>query len=192
VDAARYDPETLPADLPEPVDDGAAGHLSGRRLPDVILPATDGALVRLDRAVKRTIVYAYPRTGRPGAPALSPDWDAIPGARGCTPESCAFRDHHGELEALGANVYGLSTQDTAYQREAARRLRLPFPLLSDAELRLARALALPTFEVVGQTLHRRLTFVVREGEIEHVWYPVFPPDRHAEEVVGWLRATPAG
>jgi peroxiredoxin len=192
VDAARYDPETLPADLPEPVDDGAADHLSGRRLPDVILPATDGALVRLDRAVKRTIVYAYPRTGRPGAPALSPDWDAIPGARGCTPESCAFRDHYGELEALGANVYGLSTQDTAYQREAARRLRLPFPLLSDAELRLARALALPTFEVVGQTLHRRLTFVVREGEIEHVWYPVFPPDRHAEEVVAWLRATPAG
>ena len=192
MDAARHDPETLPADLPEPVDDGAADHLSGRRLPDVILPATDGALVRLDRAVKRTIVYAYPRTGRPGAPALSPDWDAIPGARGCTPESCAFRDHHGELEALGADVYGLSTQDTAYQREAARRLRLPFPLLSDAELRLARALALPTFEVAGQRLHRRLTFVVREGAIEHVWYPVFPPDRHAEDVVAWLRATPAG
>jgi peroxiredoxin len=192
VDAARHDPETLPADLPEPVDDGAADHLPGRRLPDAILPATDGALVRLDRAVERTIVYAYPRTGRPGAPALSPDWDAIPGARGCTPESCAFRDHHGELEALGADVYGLSTQDTAYQREAARRLRLPFALLSDAELRLARGLALPTFEVAGQTLHRRLTFVVREGEIEHVWYPVFPPDRHAEEVVAWLRATPAG
>lgn len=152
--------------------------------------------MRLDRAdpaasagsALRTVVYAYPRTGRPDEPSLSDDWDLIPGARGCTPESCAFRDHHGELLAAGACVFGLSTQSSAYQREAVERLRLPFALLSDADLRFTTALALPTFQAAGQTLLRRLTLVLRGGRVEHVFYPVFPPDRHAEEVVAWLSA----
>jgi peroxiredoxin len=132
-------------------------------------------------------VYAYPRTGRPGEPSLVADWDLIPGARGCTPETCGFRDHHAELAALGAAVYGLSTQDPDYQRELANRLALPFPILSDQDLELTRALRLPTFEVAGHTLLKRHTLVVSEGRIEHVSYPVFPPDRHAEEVLAWLR-----
>jgi peroxiredoxin len=185
------DPTVLPANLPAPVDDGAAGHLPGLSVPDVALPSTDGGEVRLsDSRAERTVVYAYPRTGRPGEPALVPDWDGIPGARGCTPESCGFRDHHRELAEIGAEVYGLSTQHTADQREAAERLHLPFPLLSDADLRLATALRLPTFEVAGHMLLKRLTFVVRDGRIEHVWYPVFPPDTHAAEVVAWLREVP--
>jgi len=179
----------VPPDLPVPQDDGAADHLAGLSVSDVALPATDGRSVRLtEQAAERSVVYAYPRTGRPGIAPLTPDWDLIPGARGCTPESCSFRDHHGELASLGAAVFGLSTQDTAYQREAVERLGLPFPLLSDEGLVLASALRLPTFEVAGQTLLKRLTFVVRDGRIEHVWYPVFPPDAHAEEVVSWLRA----
>ncbi|MDP9344092.1 MAG: peroxiredoxin [Actinomycetota bacterium] len=187
-----YDPSVLPPDLPAPADDGAASHLVGLPLPDVALPSTDGREVRLGGSgsgpgLERTLVYAYPRTGRPGVAPLVPDWDLIPGARGCTPESCGFRDHHRQLVELGAEVYGLSTQDTEDQREAAERLHLPFPLLSDADLRLADALRLPTFEAAGHTLLKRLTFVVRAGRIEHVWYPVFPPDTHAEEVVAWLR-----
>jgi peroxiredoxin len=186
-----------PDDLPVPVDDGAAAHLPGTAVPDLALPATDGRSVRLDEpgARPRTVVYAYPRTGVPGEDSLVPDWDEIPGARGCTPEACAFRDHHADLSAAGAEVYGLSTQDRAFQRETAERLHLPFPLLSDAELRLTRALALPTFEAAGQTLLKRLTLVLRDGRVEHVFYPVFPPDRHAEEVLAWLRtpsAPPAG
>jgi peroxiredoxin len=180
-----------------PVDDGAAAHLAGAALPDLALAASDGRRVSLAApgARPRTVVYAYPRTGVPGEDPLDEDWDAIPGARGCTPEACAFRDHHAELAGAGAEVYGLSTQDTAFQREAADRLRLPFALLSDADLRLTRALGLPTFEAAGQTLLKRLTLVLREGRIEHVFYPVFPPDGHAEEVLAWLRtesARPAG
>ena len=183
-----HDHGTLPADLPAPVDDGAAAHLEGETLPDVALPATDGASVRLARLPGRTIVYAYPRTGQPGA--ANPDgWDAIPGARGCTPQSCGFRDHHAELLALGADrVFGLSTQDTAYQREAAERLHLPFPILSDARLELATAARLPVFEVAGLTLLRRLTLVVDGGRVTKLFYPVFPPDRSAAEVVAWLAA----
>lgn len=178
----------LPEDLPVPEDDGAADHLAGMALPELALPATDGRQARLDRAgAPRAVVYAYPRTGRPDEPALVPDWDLIPGARGCTPESCAFRDHHAELVALGAEVFGLSTQDTDYQRELVERLHLPYPVLSDAELRLTRALGLPTFQAAGETLLRRLTLVVRDGRIEHVFYPVFPPDGHAAEVLAWLR-----
>lgn len=185
------DPFTLPPELPVPVDDGAADHLVGQPVPGVALPSTDGGQVRLtDDEAFRTVVYCYPRTGRPGEPSLSEDWDLIPGARGCTPESCSFRDHHAEMTSLGAQVYGVSTQDTAYQREAVERLLLPFPLLSDANLELTRALRLPTFEVARQTLIKRLTLVLRDGRIEHVWYPVFPPDRHAEEVVSWLRGGP--
>jgi peroxiredoxin len=158
-------------------------------VPAIALPATDGRRLRLDEAgeLPTTVVYAYPRTGRPGEASLVEDWDSIPGARGCTPESCAFRDHHAELGAAGAEVFGLSTQDAADQREAAERLHLPFALLSDAGLELTGALGLPTFEVAGQTLLRRLTLVLRDGAIEHVFYPVFPPDRHAGEVLSWLR-----
>src|SRR5947209_10442294 len=181
---------TLPADLPRPLDDGAATHLPGIRMPDVTLPATNGQAVSLAWLGEgRTVIYAYPRTGIPGEPSLIPDWDLIPGARGCTPETCGFREHHQELRQAGANVFGLSTQTTAYQQELAHRLNLPFPILSDSDLELTRALRLPTFDVAGQTLLRRLTFVVKDARIEHVWYPVFPPDRHAEEVVAWLRGT---
>ena len=178
----------LPRDLPVPVDDGAADHLVGTKLPDVALRATDGRTVRLDQAGRPwLIVYAYPKTGRPGEPELTPDWDQIPGARGCTPESCGFRDHHAELAALGADVFGLATMQTEDQQEAVERLHLPFPLLSDADLRLTRALNLPTFEIIGHVLLKRLTFAARDGVIEYVWYPVFPPNTHAEEVLAWLR-----
>jgi peroxiredoxin len=183
---------TLPADIPVPTDDGAADQLVGVALPPIGLVATDGRVIRLDQtAVKRAVVYCFPRTGRPGESPLTPDWDRIPGARGCTPESCGFRDRHSELEALDVDVFGLSTQDPDYQREAVERLRLPFAFLSDQELELTKALRLPTFEVAGVTLLKRLTMVVRDGRIEHVWYPVFPPDRHAAEVVDWLTAHPA-
>ena len=178
----------LPPDLPAPVDDGAARHLPGRRLPALSLPATDGSVVRLDQlGPGRTILYCYPRTGRPGEAPLVPDWDRIPGARGCTPESCGFRDHHAELRALGARVFGVSTQEAAEQQEAADRLRLPFPLLSDHALQLASALELPTLRLAGHVLLRRLTLVARDGRVEHVFYPVFPPDRNAQDVVDWLR-----
>jgi peroxiredoxin len=182
------DPETLPDDLPAPIDDGAADHLPGRAVPELELPATDGRCVSLAELDGRTVVYAYPRTGRPGEPSLVADWDLIPGARGCTPEACGFRDHHTELTAAGAAVFGLSTQSTAYQRELVERLSLPFPILSDQRLELTEALGLPFFAAAGQTLMRRLTLIVRDGRIEHVFYPVFPPDRHASEVLGWLRA----
>ncbi len=185
------DPLTLPDDLPRPEDDGAADHLPGTELPDLALAATDGSEVALAGLAGRAVVYAYPWTGRPGEPLLSEDWDLIPGARGCTPESCGFRDHHADLRAAGAGaLFGLSTQDTAYQRELAERLSLPYPILSDERLELTRALALPTFEVAGRTLIKRLTLVIDDGRIEHAFYPIFPPDRHAGEVVAWLRANP--
>ena len=176
----------LPADLPVPVDDGACDHLPGMRLPSVTLPATDGSMVDLSRLSGWTIVYVYPRTGRPDQ-ALPTGWDQIPGARGCTPQSCAYRDLAAELGVLGARVFGLSSQDTAYQREAVARLHLPFPLLSDERLELATALALPTFEVDGMTLIKRLTLVIGDGAIETVFYPVFPPDADAANVAAWLR-----
>ena len=156
------------------------------------LTATDGRTVELAAIAPRTIVYAYPWTGRPGQPLLADDWDLIPGARGCTPETCGFRDHHVDLLAAGAGeVFGLSTQDTRYQRELAERLGLPFAVLSDAGLSLTSALRLPTFEVAGLTLIKRLTLLLHDGAIERVWYPVFPPDRHAGEVLSWLRSNPA-
>ena len=180
----------LPPDLPAPIDDGAARHLAGMTMPAVRLPDTAGGEVDLGAlGAGRTVIYAYPRTGAPGA-ALPDGWDAIPGARGCTPQSCAFRDHHAELASLGATVYGLSTQDTAYQREMAGRLHLPFPVLSDAGLVLTRALNLPTFTSEGMMLLKRLTLVVQGGRIETVFYPVFPPDRSAEQVTDWLRDHP--
>jgi peroxiredoxin len=183
------DPMVLPPNLPVPVDDGAAAHLRGLKLPDIELPATDGRSVSLARrGPGRTIVYAYPRTGRPGEPSLTDDWDLIPGARGCTPETCGFRDHHAELREAGADVFGLSTQDSDYQKELVSRLRLPFPILSDAKLELAHAMRLPSFELAGQTLLKRFTMIIRDGRAEHLWYPVFPPDRHAEDVLAWLKA----
>ena len=185
--ATETDPSQLPADLPVPVDDGAAAHLMGALIPDVRLQATDGRLVSLARlGNSRTVVYAYPRTGRPGEPELTPDWDSIPGARGCTPEACAFRDHHAALKAAGAGVFGLSTQSIPHQQELVNRLHLPFPVLSDEDLALTQAMRLPTFRAAGQTLLRRLTLVIRESRVEHVWYPVFPPDLHAERVLEWL------
>ena len=150
------------------------------------LISTAGEPVDLAALSGRTVVYCYPLTGRPDR-ELPQGWDEIPGARGCTPQSCAFRDHHQELTALGACVFGLSTQDTEYQREAAERLRLPYELLSDEELRFAGALGLPTFEVAGAILLKRLTMIIDEGRIEKVFYPVFPPDENAEEVIRWLR-----
>lgn len=179
--------------IPAPVDDGGARHLAGSEVPDVTLAATDGSAVSLARLAGRTVVFAYPRTGRPGQIGLVDDWDQIPGARGCTPQSCAFRDLHGELRAAGAaHVLGLSTQDTAYQREAVERLHLPFALLSDDQLALTRALRLPTMQVAGQTLIRRLAMVIDDGRITMVLYPVFPPDRNAGDVLAWLQANRRG
>jgi peroxiredoxin len=185
----QHDPTVLPDDLPAPQDDGAARHLTGAKLPAIALPATDGAQVDLARLQGRTVVYIYPRTGRPGQ-ALPTGWDGIPGARGCTPQSCSFRDHFAELKRLGvAQLFGLSTQDLDYQREAALRLHLPFAILSDANFRLTDALKLPTFEVDGMRLIKRMAWVIDDGVITHVFYPVFPPDRSAEEVLAFLQAS---
>lgn len=178
----------LPPDLPVPVDDGACKHLMGKRLPQLALPSTAGRSVDLSQLAGRTVLYCYPRTGRPDQ-EVPAGWNAIPGARGCTPQSCAFRDHFDELKRAGAaQVFGLSTQDTAYQREAVTRLHLPFELLSDEKLAFARPLRLPTFEVAGMTLIKRLTLIARGGVIVKVFYPVFPPDQNAERVLSWLRA----
>src|SRR5260221_6283037 len=183
--ASTHDPNILPADLPVPEDDGAAHHLAGMQLPEVALQATDGTQVDLARLAGRTVVYIYPRTGRPGV-ALPDGWDAIPGARGCTPQSCSFRDHFAELKALGvAHLYGLSTQDTGYQREAVDRLHLPFAILSDAGLQLTHSLGLPTFEVAGMTLLKRMVLVIDDGVIAKAFYPVFPPDASPAVVAGW-------
>ncbi|HSB48989.1 MAG TPA: peroxiredoxin [Burkholderiales bacterium] len=178
----------LPKDLPAPQDDGACDHLTGMTLPPIGLPSTRGRVVDLSRLAGTTVVYIYPRTGRPDQ-EVPTGWNDIPGARGCTPQSCAFRDHYAELQRAGAaHVFGLSTQDSAYQREAAGRLHLPFELLSDAGLELAGALNLPTFEVDGMKLIKRVTLIAREGRIEKVFYPVFPPDRNAGDVLDWLTA----
>jgi peroxiredoxin len=180
----------LPDGLPMPEDDGAARHLPGVPVPHVELASTSGATVDI-AALKaaRRVVYLYPKTGRPGV-ALPDDWDLIPGARGCTPQACSFRDHHDELAGLGADLFGVSSQSSAYQAEAVERLHLPFALLSDERLGLAAALGLPTFDVAGERLYRRLTLVLRGASVEHVFYPVFPPDTHAGEVVSWLAGHP--
>jgi peroxiredoxin len=176
----------LPHDLPAPVDDGACDHLAGMRLPSIPLISTAGRLVDVSRLAGRTVLYVYPRTGRPDVDPPR-GWNEIPGARGCTPQSCAFRDHYQELRRHGAQVFGLSTQDTEYQREAVERLHLPFELLSDAPLALTQALRLPTFVVEGLTLIKRLTLIIREAQIEKVFYPVFPPDQNAADVLAWLQ-----
>ncbi len=181
----------LPPDLPAPDDDGATDHLSGARTSAVVLESTDGATVRVDQlGPGRTVLYVYPLTGRADVD-LPDNWDAIPGARGCTNEACDFRDHHAELLAAGATaVFGLSTQTSDYQTELVERLRLPFAVLSDPGLLLADELGLPTFTAGGMTVYRRQTLVLRDGVVEHVFYPVFPPDRHAEQVLAWLAEQP--
>lgn len=183
------DPTVLPEDLPAPIDDGATDHLPGTLLPDVALIATDGTTVSLARLPGRTVVFAYPRTGRPGQPNPTSDWDAIPGARGCTPQACSFRDHHADLLERGvARVFGLSTQSSDYQREAVGRLHLPYPLLSDRHRALALAARFPTFEAGGEVLLKRLSLVLDDGRVTQVFYPVFPPDRSAATVLDWLDA----
>jgi peroxiredoxin len=178
----------LPPHLPRPLDDGASAHLIGMKMPSLVLPATRGPAVNLGALPRgRTVIYCYPLTGRPGE-VLPDEWNAIPGARGCTPQSCAFRDNYQELTALGTDVFGLSTQTQDYQREMSERLHLPFPVLSDADLRFARALRLPTFDIAGMTLIKRLTLIVHDGVIEHVFYPIFPPDENASQVIKLLAA----
>ena len=181
----------LPADLPVPEDDGAADHLLGRAAPKLSLLSTSGESILLDElGAGRTVLYLYPLTGRPGTD-LPDGWDAIPGARGCTPEACDFRDHHDELlDAGAARVFGVSSQDSDYQREVVDRLRLPFAMLSDTHLGLAEQLGLPTFQIGEMTLFKRLTLVIRDGGIEHVFYPVFPHNEHAQQVLSWLRSHP--
>lgn len=177
----------LPDDLPEPEDDGEADHLPGTTVPSVTVPATDGTAVDLSEHSGRIVVYCYPKTGRPDEDVIPDGWDKIPGAQGCTPESCGFRDHHQELKNHGVTeVFGLSVQSSEYQREARDRLSLPFELLSDSSLELTNRLHLPTFEVADETLLKRLTLVLSDTRIEHVFYPVFPPDEHADEVIDWL------
>jgi peroxiredoxin len=184
-----HNPQVLPPNIPVPQDDGAAKHLAGMKLPDLSLPATDGKPVNLSKFKGRTVVYIYPRTGVPGVDPPN-GWDQIPGARGCTPQSCSFRDHFGELKRLGvAQLFGLSTQDTAYQQEAATRLHLPFAILSDEKLALTKALKLPTFTATGMTLLKRMALVIDDGVIAKAFYPVFPPDKNAEEVIAWLQAS---
>ena len=176
----------LPKDLPVPPNDGACAHLIGMRVPSIALPSTSGGTVDVSTLPGRTVVFCYPRTGRPDQPSAK-GWNEIPGARGCTPQACGFRDHYAELKGFGiTEVFGLSAQDTAYQREAVQRLALPFALLSDEKLEFARALKLPTFEVEGVTLIKRLTLIVHAGAIEHVFYPVFPPDANAPAIIHWL------
>jgi peroxiredoxin len=176
----------MPKDLPHPIDDGAANHLRGMSLPPSALPATNGAIVDLATIPGRFVIYIYPMTGRPGVP-LPDGWDGIPGARGCTLQSCSFRDHFSELNALNTSVFGLSTQTTEYQKEARDRLHLPFELLSDSGLSLKKLLRLPTFTVAGMELYKRLTLIIENGWIQKVFYPVFPPDQNAEDVLAWLR-----
>jgi peroxiredoxin len=176
----------LPNNLPLPMDDGACDCLLGKYLPSIFLASTQGGHIDLSAVPGCVVVYCYPMTGQPNI-SLPDGWDSIPGARGCTPQSCAFRDHYSELTQLGAQVFGLSTQDTADQREATQRLHLPFELLSDRDLSFAKALKLPTFEICGQQLIKRVTLIANRGKIVKVFYPVFPPDRNAEAVIFWLQ-----
>jgi peroxiredoxin (alkyl hydroperoxide reductase subunit C) len=177
--------------IPAPEDDGAANHLTGMTIPPVSLRATNDTAVTLSELTGRTVVFGYPRTGEPGKIGLVDDWDMIPGARGCTPQTCSFRDLFAELKAAGAkHVFGLSTQSNAYQTEMAGRLHLPFPVLSDEQLELSDALSLPTMEVADLTMIKRMAMIIDDGKITHVFYPVFPPDRNAGDVLEWMKANP--
>ncbi len=182
---------SLPPGVPVPVDDGACDHLPGFRVPSLVLPATDGRKVDLAALPGRTVVYIFPRTGRPDRDPL-PGWNATPGARGCTPQSCAFRDYHADLRALGVEVFGLSVQSTAYQQEAVERLHLPFALLSDEAFAFIHGLGLPEIEVAGQRFAQRVTLVVQDGMVKYVFYPVFPPGENAAQVISWFQAQDNG
>ncbi|MFQ6023111.1 MAG: peroxiredoxin [Acidiferrobacterales bacterium] len=175
----------LPDDLPVPVDDGACDHLTGMRLPALSLRSTADEMVNLSQIQETVVIYCYPRTGEPDKDP-TPGWNDIPGARGCTPQSCAFRDHYQELQAFDAAVYGLSTQTTDYQKELVRRLHLPFDVLSDADLKFTRAINLPTFTVQSMTLIKRLTLIAEDSIIRKVFYPVFPPHKNPDDVIAWL------
>ncbi len=178
----------LPKNLPVPLDDGACDHLVGMAVPTIALPSTSGRMVVLAGVPSpRTIVYAYPRTGEPGKDPPT-DWNEIPGARGCTPQSCSMRDHYEQIKALDAEVFGLSTQTSDYQREMVNRLHLPFQVLSDSGLTFTNTLKLPTLPFAGMTLIKRLTLVIKDKKVEKVFYPVFPPDQHGSQVVAWLKS----
>jgi peroxiredoxin len=186
-----FDPYSLPPDLPVPEDDGAADHLPGARVPSLVLDSSQGPVDLAELCAVRAVLYVYPRTGKPGVPSL-PGWDETPGARGCTPQSCAFRDHAAELAALGARIAGMSSQSLDDQREFAARNHITYPVASDPELLVRDALDLPTFEIAGQTLYKRLALIAESGVIVKVFYPVFPPDRNAADVVAWLRVDRPG
>lgn len=177
----------LPDNLPVPQDDGTCNHLQGMQMPSISLPSTNGRKVDLTSESGMVVVYFYPMTGRPDGPPMI-GWNEIPGARGCTPQSCAFRDHHSELRGLGVTVYGISAQSSEDQKEAAQRLHLPFELLSDSAFELTNALRLPTFEYNALRLIKRLTLIIENGTIRKVFYPVFPPNENADNVIAWLRA----
>jgi peroxiredoxin len=177
---------SLPPDLPVPIDDGACDHLKGAVIPSVPLRSTAGSVVDLSELSGLVVVYAYPRTGRPDADPPA-GWDLMPGMRGCTPQSCAFRDHYAEIRSFGAELFGLSTQSSDYQLEVAERLHLPFSLLSDESLQLTEKMRLPTIEIGGMTLLKRFTLIIRDRRIIHLIYPVFPPDKNSEQVVTWLK-----
>jgi len=179
----------LPKDLPIPIDDGACNHLRALQVPSIPLMSTAGHVVDLASLSERTVTYCYPRTGRPEQ-SLPSGWNEIPGARGCTPQSCGFRDHFAELQALKVRLYGLSTQDTDYQKEVVQRLNLPFELLSDSDLAFTRGLRLPTFEVESMILIKRLTLILDDGKISKVFYPIFPPNKNVDEVLEWLSLNP--
>jgi peroxiredoxin len=186
-----FDPYSLPPDLPVPEDDGAADHLPGARMPSLVLDSSQGPVDLAELCAVRAVLYVYPRTGKPGVPSL-PGWDETPGARGCTPQSCAFRDHAAELAALGARIAGMSSQSLDDQREFAARNHITYPVASDPELLVRDALDLPTFEIAGETLYKRLALIAESGVIVKVFYPVFPPDRNAADVVAWLRVDRPG
>jgi peroxiredoxin len=179
------DPYVLPEGLPAPEDDGAADHLPGALIPDITLPSSMGDVALAGLAAHRLVLYVYPRTAPPDSPT-PPGWNEVPGARGCTPQSCGFRDHAAELEALGAEVGGVSSQPLAEQQEFAARTRMPFPIISDEQFALGATLGLPTFEFAGARLYKRLALIAEEGVVAKVFYPVFPPDRNAVEVLEWL------
>lgn len=178
----------LPNDLPAPIDDGAANHLTVLFLPDIGLSATNGELIQINKLQGRYVIYIYPMTGQPNI-ALPDGWDSIPGARGCTPQSCSFRDHADELEKLNTKIFGLSSQTTEYQLEAKSRLHLPFELLSDASLELKESLKLPTFYVGSLELYKRLTMIIENNRIIKTFYPVFPPDKNVDDVIEWLKTS---
>ena len=177
----------LPVDLPIPQDDGSTNHLKGMKLPNVALNATNGKTINFGDIKSKLVIYCYPMTGRPDVP-LPDGWDEIPGARGCTPQSCSFRDHYKELQELKAEVIGLSVQTTEYQKEMVERLHLPFPVVSDADYKFQKALGLPTFVASGMTLLKRLTLIVKEGKIVNVHYPIFPSDSDPAWVIDYLKA----